>query len=74
MLRPGSIDGRVNELHSLRQHGQQALGTASSPPTPFVSDKSRAYPVEGPDAQGALAEDLLIATMPELVVAARRPQ
>ena len=74
MLRPGSTDSRVNELRSLRQHGPQALGTASSPSTPFVSDKSREYPVEGPDAQGALAEDLLIVTIPELVVVAHRAQ
>jgi sec-independent protein translocase protein TatB len=65
VLRAEGFEGGLNELRTIVRGG--------SAPTPihspavarqpvqeqFVSDKSREYPTEGPDAYGALPEDLL---------------
>jgi sec-independent protein translocase protein TatB len=67
VLRAEGFDGGLNELRSIMRGG---AGTAAyarrNPPARhppaaehFVADRSREYPVEGPDAYGALAEDLL---------------
>jgi sec-independent protein translocase protein TatB len=63
VLHSSSFHGRVQEFGSLTL----APATSASPSeqsTTFVADKSREYPAEGPDAQGAIPEDLLPATLP----------
>lgn len=62
VLRAEGFDGGLNELRSMMRGGggytaQHAPRPAQ--PEPFVPDRSREYPVEGPDAQGALPEDLV---------------
>ena len=66
VLRAEGFDGGLNELRSIMRGGPAALPAPSyaprpqpTPPQHFAADKSREYPVEGPDAYGALAEDLL---------------
>lgn len=66
VLRAEGFDGGVNELRALMRGGGSSLATYSAPARQhisgadqFQSDKSREYPVEGPDAYGALPEDLL---------------
>jgi sec-independent protein translocase protein TatB len=62
VLRAEGFDGGLNEVRSLMRGG--ANNSYASPvrqamPEQFVPDKSREYPVEGPDAYGALPEDLV---------------
>lgn len=64
VLRAEGFDGGLNELRSIMRGGSVSTpshhATIRQPaPEPFVSDKSREYPVEGPDAYGALPEDLV---------------
>lgn len=71
ILRSEGLEGGLNELRSIvRGTGGLPLaarafqGATSSPSATrraetFVEDRSREYPVEGADAQGALPEDLL---------------
>jgi sec-independent protein translocase protein TatB len=73
VLRAEGFDGGLNELRSIMRGGGASLGprqaqTYRSPPPVenFIPDKSREYPVEGPDAYGALPEDLLPAAAPEI--------
>lgn len=72
VLRAEGFDGGLTELRSIMRGGgssptaRQPQTYRSPPPAePFVPDKSREYPVEGPDAYGALPEDLLPGTPPE---------
>jgi sec-independent protein translocase protein TatB len=72
VLRAEGFDGGLNELRSMMRGG-----VASHPPPPrplppevFRPDPSREYPPEGPDAYGALPEDLLSPTPPPLATAA----
>ena len=75
VLRAEGFDGGLNELRSMMRGGNN---NAYSPPVrqpaqeQFVPDKSREYPVEGPDAYGALPEDLVAppAGIPALPAAA----
>lgn len=73
VLRAEGFDGGLNELRSIMRGGGSSPSprqpqTYRSPPSvePFVPDKSREYPVEGPDAYGALPEDLLPGPTPEV--------
>lgn len=73
ILRGEGLEGGLNELRSLMKGAgglplaarafQSAASSGSSTRRgavePFTEDRSREYPVEGPDAQGALPEDLL---------------
>jgi sec-independent protein translocase protein TatB len=62
VLRAEGFDGGLNELRSMMRgggHVQHPAPARPVQPDPFVPDRSREYPVEGPDAQGALPEDLL---------------
>jgi sec-independent protein translocase protein TatB len=64
VLRSEGFDGGLNELRSLMRGGAPSMAshhaTIRQPaPEQFVSDKSREYPAEGPDAYGALPEDLV---------------
>jgi sec-independent protein translocase protein TatB len=75
VLRAEGFDGGLNELRSIMRGG--SVSTPSHQATirqpaaeQFVSDKSREYPAEGPDAYGALPEDLVSpapAALPEVV-------
>ena len=63
VLRAEGFEGGLNELRSMMRGGVQ-MPSHSPPVRPpvaetFVSDKSREYPTEGPDAYGALPEDLV---------------
>jgi sec-independent protein translocase protein TatB len=83
ILRHEGLEGGLNELRSLMRGAsgslplaarafQGATNAATSTPRrveAFAEDRSREYPVEGPDAQGALPEDLL----PKPAKAARPP-
>jgi sec-independent protein translocase protein TatB len=66
VLRAEGFDGGLNEVRSMMRGG----AASHSPPVrqplpdPFVADKSREYPVEGPDAYGALPEDLVTPLAP----------
>lgn len=63
VLRAEGFDGGLNELRTIMRGGTAAAthsATIRQPPAEtFVSDKSREYPLEGPDAYGALPEDLV---------------
>jgi sec-independent protein translocase protein TatB len=72
VLRAEGFDGGLNELRSIMRGGgsspgpRQGQAYKSPPPVEqFIPDKSREYPVEGPDAYGALPEDLLPGATPE---------
>lgn len=68
VLRAEGFDGGLNELRSMMRGGPQLPSHAPVRPVqpdPFVPDRSREYPVEGPDAQGALPEDLVASAVPE---------
>ena len=68
VLRAEGFDGGLNELRSMMRGGPQLPSHAPVRPVqpdPFVPDRSREYPVEGPDAQGALPEDLVAPAVPE---------
>jgi sec-independent protein translocase protein TatB len=88
VLRAEGFDGGLNELRSMMRgggHVPQHAPVRPVQPDPFVPDRSREYPVEGPDAQGALPEDLVAPavvdapataaelTAPEAAPAAARP-
>ena len=73
VLRAEGFDGGLNELRSMMRGGGHTPHHAPprpAQPEPFVPDRSREYPVEGPDAQGALPEDLV---SPPAVEAASPP-
>lgn len=62
VLRAEGFDGGLNELRSMMrggvpQHPYQPPPRLQEPQ--FIPDRSREYPVEGPDIQGALPEDLV---------------
>ena len=66
VLRAEGFDGGLNELRSIMRGGGGGAAGAYSPPVRapaapdhFAADKTREYPLEGPDAYGALPEDLL---------------
>ncbi len=66
VLRAEGFEGGLNELRGIMRGGVPALPAhtftpraPAPPPAHFAADKSREYPVEGPDAYGALPEDLL---------------
>jgi sec-independent protein translocase protein TatB len=63
VLRAEGFDGGLNELRSMMRGGAASIPMAPPVrpllPESFVADKSREYPPEGPDAYGALPEDLL---------------
>lgn len=64
VLRAEGFDGGLNELRSIMRGGTATMAshqaTIRQPAAEqFVSDKSREYPVEGPDTYGALPEDLV---------------
>jgi sec-independent protein translocase protein TatB len=65
VLRAEGFDGGLNELRTIMRGGGNSAPShgytprAQIAPQTFVADKSREYPVEGPDAYGALAEDLI---------------
>lgn len=65
VLRAEGFEGGLNELRNIMRGGPAAIPSYTPParlqasPEPFMPDKSREYPVEGPDAYGALPEDLL---------------
>lgn len=90
VLRAEGFDGGLNELRSIMRGGTATMASHQATvrqPTPeqFVSDKSREYPAEGPDAYGALPEDLVspapaalpaadaTPALPESTEAAERP-
>ncbi len=71
VLRAEGFDGGLNDFRSMMRGG----AVSHPPPRPvpqerFVPDPSREYPVEGPDAYGALPEDLLSPSPPPLATAA----
>jgi sec-independent protein translocase protein TatB len=74
ILRSEGLEGGLSELRSIMKTGgglplaarafQSAAASSGTPARrgaveAFTEDRSREYPVEGPDAQGALPEDLL---------------
>jgi sec-independent protein translocase protein TatB len=74
VLRAEGFEGGLNEFRSMMRGG--APITNHPPPVrqpvveTFVADKSREYPVEGPDAYGALPEDLYAPVAPPEALAA----
>jgi sec-independent protein translocase protein TatB len=70
VLRAEGFDGGLNELRSMMRGGATTMAASHSPPVrqplpdTFVADKSREYPAEGPDAYGALPEDLVAPLAP----------
>ena len=76
ILRAEGLEGGLNELRSIvRGAGSFPLaartlqaatssGSAVRRPETFLEDRTREYPPEGPDAQGALPEDLLADSEP----------
>jgi sec-independent protein translocase protein TatB len=70
ILRQEGIHGGLNELRSLVRGGAPAPAPpppAYRPPDPYASveiDLEREYPSEGPDANGALPDDLLLPSKP----------
>jgi sec-independent protein translocase protein TatB len=77
VLRAEGFEGGLNELRGLMRGGVTAaassLHTAHRAPAAadhFVADKSREYPEEGPDAYGALPEDLIVGAVTPLAAAA----
>jgi sec-independent protein translocase protein TatB len=70
VLRAEGFDGGLNELRSIMRGGTAMASHSATirQPTPesFVSDRSREYPAEGPDAYGALPEDLVSPVPAEL--------
>jgi sec-independent protein translocase protein TatB len=74
VLRAEGFEGGLNELRGMMRGG---AAIAHHPPPvrqpvveTFVADKSREYPVEGPDAYGALPEDLYAPAAPPEALAA----
>jgi sec-independent protein translocase protein TatB len=76
ILRAEGLEGGLNELRSIVRgagalpFAARTLQATSAPravsrPETFLEDRTREYPVEGPDAQGALPEDLLGDSEPE---------
>jgi sec-independent protein translocase protein TatB len=63
VLRAEGFDGGLNELRTIMRGGTAVASHQATIRQPaaeqFVSDKSREYPAEGPDAYGALPEDLV---------------
>jgi sec-independent protein translocase protein TatB len=63
VLRAEGFEGGLNELRGM----MRGVGPVTNHPPPvrqpvvetFIADKSREYPVEGPDSYGALPEDLV---------------
>ena len=81
VLRAEGFDGGLNELRSIMRGGggaaAGAYGTAiraPAAPEHFAPDKTREYPLEGPDAYGALPEDLLAAGAPSETVPSSPPE
>jgi sec-independent protein translocase protein TatB len=69
VLRAEGFDGGLNELRSIVRGGAANMALSNPPPPrplpdAFVADKSREYPPEGPDAYGALPEDLFAPQAP----------
>lgn len=63
VLRAEGFEGGLSELRSIVRGGGGPAPYVPAPrpapvPEHFVADRSREYPVEGPDAYGALPEDL----------------
>jgi len=77
VLRAEGFDGGLNELRTIMRGGTAAAthsATIRQPPAEtFVSDKSREYPLEGPDSYGALPEDLVSPEPTELPAASAPP-
>jgi sec-independent protein translocase protein TatB len=78
VLRAEGFDGGLNELRSIMRGGTAMAATHQATirqpqPEQFVSDKSREYPAEGPDAYGALPEDLVSPAPAALPAAAATP-
>jgi sec-independent protein translocase protein TatB len=84
VLRAEGFDGGLNELRSIMRGGAGSMALPSpAPPRPlpdlFVADRSREYPPEGPDAYGALPEDLVappappVPALPEAATLAQLP-
>jgi sec-independent protein translocase protein TatB len=69
MLRQEGIQGGLNELRSLvRGHAPAPAAPVYRAPDPYTTveiDISREYPQEGPDAYGALPDDLLLPPKPK---------
>jgi sec-independent protein translocase protein TatB len=69
VLRAEGMAGGLNEMRSMMRGG---TAWAKQPPTSlggpetFVPDTGREYPTEGPDAYGALPEDLLALGAPAI--------
>jgi sec-independent protein translocase protein TatB len=76
VLRAEGFDGGLNELRSMMRGGAAGMAMHTPAPVrqplpdPFVADKSREYPAEGPDAYGALPDDLVTPAAPALPEAA----
>jgi sec-independent protein translocase protein TatB len=68
VLRAEGFDGGLNELRSIMRGGAAVAASHSPPVRPvqdtFIADTSREYPAEGPDAYGALPEDLVAPLAP----------
>ncbi len=79
VLRAEGFDGGLNELRSMMRGGggMAASHTPIHRPQPvvehFVPDRSREYPTEGPDAYGALPEDLVPGAVPTAPIAISAP-
>lgn len=79
MLRAEGLHGGLNELRSLMRGGGGIPAPAPVPQRPIEDpyggiefDVTQEYPPEGPDAKGALPDDL-VAEIPSPVVAASAP-
>lgn len=65
VLRAEGFDGGLNELRSVMRGGViHPTPPRAAAPERFIADPSREYPPEGPDAYGALPEDLLAPSPP----------
>jgi sec-independent protein translocase protein TatB len=76
VLRAEGFEGGLNEFRSLMRGGvagamanRDVTHRAPALPEQFVADKSREYPDEGPDAYGALPEDLVPGATPAAATA-----
>jgi sec-independent protein translocase protein TatB len=80
VLRAEGFEGGLNEFRSIMRGGSAPMATHNPVATrarvveQFVADKSREYPPEGPDAYGALPEDLLPGAFPEPVAPPALPE
>jgi sec-independent protein translocase protein TatB len=67
VLRAQNLGGGLSGVRAMMRGGKTSTSQPSAylaPPPPFLFDRSHEYPEEGPDAQGAMPEDLVLLGRP----------